>query len=73
MTSDLTPAEIQALLPLIPREEKEMLLRLTQNEREVILEIYRQFPGVYRDERVIEEETPQIKQLGPDDPFPEGF
>ena len=50
-----------------------MLLRLTQNEREVILEIYRQFPGVYRDERVIEEEAPQIKQLGPDDPFPEGF
>lgn len=73
MTSDLTSAEIQALLPLIPREEKEMLLRLTQNEREVILEIYRQFPGVYRDERVIEEEAPKPKQLGPDDPFPEGF
>jgi hypothetical protein len=50
-----------------------MLLRLTQNEREVILEIYRQFPGVYRDERVIEEEAPKPKQLGPDDPFPEGF
>lgn len=50
-----------------------MLLRLPQNEREVILALYYHFPGVHRDERVREEEEPKPTQLGADDPFPEGF
>lgn len=66
-----TERELKDLLPQIPREEKEALLRLTQPERELILEIYRQFPGVHR----VEDLPPVAKptQLGPNDPFPEGF
>lgn len=69
----LTPDEIKRILPRIPREDKEMMLRLTHEERMVILELYRQFPGAHHvdDDPPVEEAKPT--QLGPDDPFPEGF
>lgn len=72
--SDLTPAEIKEILPLIPREEKEMMLRLTHEERMIILELYRQFPTAHRvDEDPPVEKEKQPTQLGPDDPWPDGF
>lgn len=69
----LTPDEIKRILPRIPREDKEMMLRLTHEERLIILELYRQFPaGVNRLDDP-EEEKPKPTQLGPNDPLPEGF
>lgn len=72
--SSLTPNEIKQILPRIPREDKEMMLRLTHEERLIILELYRQFPaGVNRVDEPVEEKKPKPTQLGPNDPLPEGF
>lgn len=41
----MTNEEIKALLPTLPRAEKEMLLRLPPNEAMLILELHHRFPG----------------------------
>lgn len=43
----MTNEEIKALLPTLPRTEKEMLLRLPHDEAMLILELHHQFPGSY--------------------------
>ena len=47
----MTEAEIKAVLATLPREEKEMLLRLPPKEAMLIIELHHQLPG----SRLVEE------------------
>jgi len=42
----MTEAEMKAVLATLPREEKEMLLRLPPHEAMLIMELHHVFPGV---------------------------
>jgi hypothetical protein len=44
----VTETEFKALLARLPREEKEMLLRLPPKEAMVIIELHLTFPGAHR-------------------------